>query len=81
MIVVRIELWPGGDKNRSQLLGVGVIANDGAGSTIEGNYKYQIFGKKNVPLRAGKVTGFPRKQLLGWDLLCRVLKQAFGDRN
>lgn len=29
MIVVRMELWPGGDQSRAQDLGVAVIANEG----------------------------------------------------
>lgn len=81
MIVIKIELWPAGNKDRKQLLGVAVIANDGTGSDSIGNYKYQIFGRNNRPLRAGRITSFPRNILLGWDLLTRVLKQAFGARN
>lgn len=39
MIVVRIELWPGGDKTRKQDLATVVISNDGSGTDRVANYK------------------------------------------
>jgi hypothetical protein len=38
MIVVSIELWPGGDHSNPKLLSAGAIINDGTGSQTLGNY-------------------------------------------
>ena len=37
-LVVRIELWPGGDEARKSVKGTLVISNDGTGSVTMGNY-------------------------------------------
>ncbi|VVB50640.1 Uncharacterised protein [uncultured archaeon] len=38
MLYVRIELWPGGDRDRRKVLGEMAIANDCSGSMATGNY-------------------------------------------
>jgi hypothetical protein len=81
VIYIRMELWPKGDKSRAQLLGEARIANSGTGTRLRGTYTYEIKGRAGMPLRRGALADFPRKQLLGWDLLTRVLALAFGERN
>lgn len=81
MIVVTIELWPHGDSKRKQLLGCGAIANDGSGSNSTGNYNFELSDRSGKLWKSGEIKGFPRKRLLGWDLLFRILRQAVGERN
>lgn len=81
MIVVNIELWPGGDKTRARPIGVVTVANDGTGTPVAGNYKYALshagayFGRRKEPFKRGKVRGFPRR-LSPYRLLARVFKDA-----
>ncbi len=92
MIYVRIELWPGGNKNKASVLSEATIANVGETET-SGSYQC-LFSKRggfgwhdkvNYPLnkilRKVKVDSFPRKRLYAHDLLLRALTAAFGDRN
>lgn len=82
MIVVTIELWPGGDRSRKELLGAATIANDGSGTPTVGNYRYALGKRKGVGTwKEGEIKGFPRKRLGGYDLLLRVLRDAVGGRN
>lgn len=83
MIVVRMELWPGGDQTKARPLGVITIVNDGTGTVEEGNYDVaashagKFFGKRREPYKEGRVLGFIR----GWSpykLLYRALK-ALGE--
>ena len=83
MMVVTIEMWPGGDERRKRLLGRAEIANDGTGTNTTANYSVRVFqkGKARRLWRTTRVTGFPRKRLGAWDILCRALMQVVGDRN
>jgi hypothetical protein len=38
-------------------------------------------GQDNILWKTGRVEDFPRKRLLGWDLLYRALHATVGDRN
>lgn len=89
MIVVRVEMWPGGRADRKYLLGSAVIANDGKGSDSVGHYKFRI-GRRGVdtplaplikPWKVGAVLNFPRQRLGVWDLIFRALKEVIGARN
>lgn len=83
MIVVYIELWPGGDEEKKRLLGSLILTNDGTGTKKEGNYKVVashagiFFGKRKEPFKTGRVTGFVRK-LSPYRLVCRALR-AIGE--
>lgn len=78
MIVVIIELWPGGCPDGKRQLGEIVISNDGSGTTEIGNYEVvashagNYFGKRPEPYKRGSVSGFARK-LSPYRLLCRAL--------
>ncbi len=82
MIVIRMELWPRGDRSRAKHLGTATIANVG-GSQSVGNYRAELSTRGNNPRpwRSGSVTGFPRLRLGAWDLLFRALQAIVGDRN
>lgn len=82
MIVVRIELWPGGDRTRSRDLGTAYIVNDGSGGRTLGSYDVMLsmWGKPTVPWRVGRVAGFQRLKGSPWDLLRRAIVAASGSR-
>jgi hypothetical protein len=87
MIVIRIELWPRGDKEKAQLLGEIEITNDGTGTVQIGNYNTKLYKwskgrtKRGGIWKQGKVTGFPRLKLGPYDLLLRALLAVVGKRN
>lgn len=83
MVVVTVELWPGGDPTRKRHLGTAWIANDGTGDRRTGNYWVKLFsrGKRPRLWKEGIVRGFPRKDLLAWDLVYRALRNIVGSRN
>lgn len=80
MVVIKVELWPGGDATRAKKLGEAHIWNKSNLAPIS-NYGFSIFDKAGRQFRRGDVKGFPRNRLLAWDLLFRVLRAAFGGRN
>lgn len=82
MIVVTVELWPGGNKKLAEHLGTARIWNDCTGTKTMGNYQ-AVLSKRGMPdstWKGGSVQGFPRKRLLAWDLLYRVLCDIVGGR-
>ena len=82
MIVVRIEVWPHGDKTKALHRGTMVISNVG-GSATRGSYTFRVLkhiGKRGV-WKSGRVLNFPRSRLGPWDLLFRALQKAVGERN
>jgi len=93
MIVVKIELWPCGNKSLRREIARAEIANDGVmadedGRLYElGNYEYELREKRSdvtrskLRKRSGHVYAFPRKTLGVWDLLYRILQDGVGNRN
>ena len=90
MMYVRIELWPGGNRDRARVLGEAHIANDGEQTLFEnqsvGSYRAELLKSAEYAKRPGvwkhcRVTGFPRARLGPWDLLFRVLRKTVGYRN
>ncbi len=82
MVVVKIELWPGGREGNSRGLGVMIITNDGTGDAEFGNYKYTLShagkhfgGKKQEPFKQGRIKNFKRT-LSPYRLVQRCLKDA-----
>lgn len=51
MIVVKLEIWPGGNEERAKEIGRTYIANDGSGSQDRGDYKVAVCrrGTTQVP--------------------------------
>lgn len=90
MLVVRIELWPRGDRSQAREIATGMIVNDGKGTTEMGLYDVLLLKRNRGVIRVahvgdvwkrGRVEGFPRKRLGPWDLLFRALASIVGDRN
>lgn len=81
MIVVKVEMYPQGQKEGAYLLCCATIANDGTGDETTGNYEFALSYQTNLTSRRGSwrtghVAGFPRKGRGVWDLLYRVLCSA-----
>lgn len=79
MIVIKIELWPHGDRRRKKNIGTVVIANDGTGTPTRGNYHCVAAGRGNRSTRPpcrqfGRVVGFARKSRSAYDLLKLALE-------
>jgi hypothetical protein len=49
MLVIKVELWPHGDAERSKILTYGHIINDGTGDTQYGNYVGQLLALPKEP--------------------------------
>lgn len=83
MLVVTVDLWPGGDSTKAQRLGRATLVNDGTGTVGRGNYVACLFlaGAALTPWKRVEVCGFPRLTRNGWDLLFRALRKAVGGRN
>lgn len=81
MIRVTIEILPFGKEKDKYHLGTVEITNDGRGSPTKGNYIYGFFDKRKRHFRHGFYDGFPKKKLMIWDLLLRILTKEFGYRN
>ena len=75
MLVIKIELWPGGYEREAKEIGRAYLWNDGTGTETVGNYKGKILrkGSQTKVWREGRVLNFPRKRLKAWDLLKRFL--------
>jgi hypothetical protein len=77
MVVVRIELWPDGDKEKARDLGLVIIRNDGTGDDEIGAYEVVVarggrfFGKEGA-WKKGHLDRFIRK-LSPYHLVARAL--------
>lgn len=82
MIVVRMELWPGGDESRKRPLGVAFIVNDGTGTVDRGSYAVMLSRMKDAtePWRLGRVRDWPRRTGSPWDLLVKACAAAMRNR-
>ncbi len=83
MLIITIELAPGGDMAHKQHLGTATIINDGTGTLAVGNYEVRLskWGRPGVTWRRGRIEGFPRQRLGPYDLLLRALQVTVGGRN
>ena len=77
MLVVTVEVWPGGKKLRKKVLARGVIANDRTGTTDSGNYTVELRGPGAKPLR-GKVYRWHRLEQNVWLLIAEAIRDATG---
>lgn len=78
-VVVKIELWPGGDERKARPLGCLTIVNDGTGTGKVGHYDVEAshagvyLGKRKEPYKTARVSGFAR-HLSPYRLVCRALQ-------
>lgn len=89
MIVVKVEMWPGGDESKRYELGRTYIYNDGGGTGKRGNYEVRVCRKGSFTpdarkivsgkgfTRTGRVDNWPRKSYNIWRLILRCLMSAF----
>jgi hypothetical protein len=88
VLVVKLELWPHGDEARKQVIGTGIIVNDGSGSPTVGHYDTYFTGADADPHQiatvmytegsGGKVVGFRRARgawTLVWEALTKWSKR------
>jgi hypothetical protein len=75
MLFVRVEIWPYGNQNKSQIIGVGSIVNDGTGNEKKGNYKTQFYLLGDL-IREGKFTEYDRQKGNVWDILQQALTSS-----
>lgn len=82
MIRVTIEVLPGGDASKKRHLGTIDIANDGTGTSEEGNYSVRLskFGDPNQTWLRGAIRGFDRVKRGPYDLLLQGLLATVGQR-
>ena len=76
MIVITIELWPGGDKVKGRMLGRARIVNTGKGTLLRGDYQAFFQGKTRRYLRWSHLSDFPRQSRNVWELLRRTLNEV-----
>jgi len=80
MLVVRIELWPVGDRSRSKEIGRVVIGNDGTGTEVAGNYDVALAHAESNSFRpgswkGGKITGH-RRSLSPYHIVLKAIEVA-----
>ncbi len=92
MIVVKVEMWPGGDELRAKEFARMIVSNQ-MKTTLEskgelGDYAVElrggVYGRPDLygkVWKKVKITGFNRKAKGLWDLLFVGLLAAVGDRN
>jgi hypothetical protein len=81
MVKVTIEFLPGGSEYNKSHLGTILISNDGTGDINTGNYYATASTKDKKSWKNARVKDFPRRKLLAYDLLYRVLDKMVGGRN
>jgi hypothetical protein len=91
LIVVRIEMWPGGREEAKRELQLMTIANVG-GTPTSGDYRVRVPKSAEYSKRPGTATSgstwrtalvraFPRRKLGPVDLVLRALVALVADRN
>lgn len=81
MIVVKVELWPGGDAERAEALGIVAIANRGYVNNEDDLCKYDVelqqaptsTTKYRIRLKRGHLTHWRRR---GWLRLVRLALES-----
>ena len=74
MLRVTIELVPHGDETRAREIGTMLIANDGEGTHVKGDYAY-VYGytdRRGVKFSTGTLKNFYRSQG-AWALIKKIL--------
>jgi len=77
MLVVKVELWPGGDERRCQELGRMTITNQGGtASAKRGNYTIRLMrrGTSATVQQVAEVLDYPQLSNPVWVLVKRALE-------
>lgn len=80
MLVIRMEIWPQGNEQKKETVATATIINDGSGDDRTGNYDVTLYNGKRR-WKTSRVESFPRKKLIGWDILARALHDMLAKRN
>lgn len=75
MLVVKMELWPGGDESAKRELSRVVIVNDETGTPELGNYDVTVTNEAGEVVKRDRVTGWSRERG-GWSLLHRAMSKG-----
>ena len=80
MIVVKVELWPGGHEDRKRELGRMHLTNQGTGTRERGNYAVKLMrrGTVDVVQRTTDIENYPRQSYPVWELVRRALQKLYG---
>ena len=83
MIVIRVEMWPQGDKTRAVEFGRAYITNQATTTQASGGAlgDYAVVLQSLQAWKRGVVTGFNRRTRGAWDLLLLALQNTIGNRN
>lgn len=76
MLVVKVELWPGGDASQAEPLGLVLIANTGPVGDEDPdhcNYQVQVQDARSTRLTGRRITHWRRR---GWKVLVRKAVEA-----
>lgn len=76
MLVVHVEIWPGGDPMAKRQIGMLTVANVSALADVS-DYKFLATDGRSRD-KTGEVKGHPRAEGF-WKLLRRVLEQVTGE--
>jgi len=88
MIVVKIEMWPKGQRERAREIGRTFIYNDG-GTDELGDYEVRVCRRGRLErttqqivdgegfTRTGRIENYPRLAFNVWRLVLRALRSAF----
>lgn len=88
MIVVKIEMWPRGSRERAREIGRMYIYNDG-GTDDRGDYEVRVCRRGRLErtpdqivagegfTRTARIEGYPRLALNVWRLIVRALMASF----
>jgi len=77
MIVIKVELWPGGFEGRKKEIGRMLIDNDGTSHTPKrGHYRVRLMrkGSSRTVQRTARVEDYPRESYPVWELVRRALE-------
>lgn len=87
MIVIKVELWPGGDESRAEDLGKAIITNVSGLADISAYEARLLKGAKysrrpGEVYKVGRVDAFPRadRRWGPWELLALALEATVGSR-
>jgi len=93
MIVVKLELWPGGDRSRATEIGRTYVWREHLHSPGKADYEVRVCRRGHYEVasrafldskgftRTGRVENWPRLSYNVWRLICRCLKAAFPEEN
>lgn len=75
MVVVKVELWPGGYEENKREIGRMTITNTGEGTSERGNYDVKVKHSG----KTGSVKNYARKRDSVWVLVARALASVGWD--